>query len=80
MYRKVEREERCELLLQEVAEKLGVAPSPGRKLIRSGALAARQACKGAPWLIREQDLDSPQVREQLGGWLAHPRQTTLDFD
>lgn len=83
VYREGEREERGELVLQAAAERLGVDPSRVRKLIRSGLLPARQACQGAPWLILERDLDSPQLREQLAAGTALPeddRQGTLDFD
>lgn len=32
------------------------------RLIRDGLLAARQICVGAPYVIREEDLDQPAVR------------------
>ena len=64
--------------LHEAAEHLGVGPSRVRKPIRSGSLADRQACKGAPWLIQERALQSPQVREQMEEGPADPRQGTID--
>ncbi len=54
-------------MLVEAAERLGVDAAVVRRLIRSGILPARQACKGAPWLIAEQDLRSERVRAGLSG-------------
>ena len=81
-YRKGEREERGELILSEAAERLAADPATVRRLIRSGVLPARQACKGAPWIIREDALDSPDV---LAGLVrrrpltANPNQKSFDF-
>jgi len=83
VYRKGEREERGELVLAEAAGRLGVDPSRVYGLIRSGVLPARQACRGAPWLIRERDLDAPQVRDRLAGNRPEsndPRQRALGFE
>ena len=82
VYRKGERRERGELVLQEAAERLEVDPWRVRRLIGSGILPARQACKGAPWLITETALDLPQVRAALAGKVpltADPNQQVLDF-
>ena len=67
VYRPGEREERGELVLAEAAERLGVAPWQVYRLIRSGVLPARQACKGAPWLIAAEALERPEVRDWLAG-------------
>ena len=67
VYRAGEREERGELVLAEAAQRLGVDPWHVYRLIRSGVLLARQACKGAPWLIAETALDRPEVRSALAG-------------
>ena len=61
VYREGERQERGELILSEAAEQLAVDPVVIRRLIRSGILAARQACKGAPWIIHREALDCPEV-------------------
>ena len=67
VYRPGEREERGELVLAEAAQRLGVDPWHVYRLIRSGVLPARQACKGAPWLIAAEALESPEVRAWLAG-------------
>lgn len=81
-YRKGERQERGELILSEASERLSVDPATVRRLIRSGALPARQACKGAPWIIPEDALDSPEVLAGLAGrdpLTANPDQESFDF-
>ena len=82
VYREGEREERGELVLAEAAQRLGVDRWHVYRLIRSGALPARQACKGAPWLIAAQALERPEVREGLAGkgpLTTDPNQQVLDF-
>ena len=51
VYRDGEMRERNEMKLEEAAEYLSVDEKTVRRLIRSGAITARQACKGAPWVI-----------------------------
>ena len=80
--RKGERQERGELILSDASERLSVDPATVRRLIRSGALSARQACKGAPWIIREDALNSPEVLAGLAGrdpLTASTDQASLDF-
>ena len=43
--------ERNEMKLEEAAQYLSVNERTVRRLIRCGAIPARQACKGAPWVI-----------------------------
>ena len=81
-YREGERQERGELILAEAAERLGVDRVVIRRLIRSGILPARQACKGAPWIIQQDALATPEVRAELTRrrpLTPDPNQTTLDF-
>ena len=51
VYREGEREKRGKLTLQEAAERLEVSKMTVLREIRRGAIPARQACKGAPWVI-----------------------------
>ena len=71
VYRNGEMRERNEMKLEEAAEYLSVDEKTVRRLIRSGAITARQACKGAPWVIdatalpkRVQDLPPAQKPHQ----------------
>jgi hypothetical protein len=52
------------------------------RLIRDGVLPARQVCVGAPYVIREDDLDRPAVRRALANGRAvspDPRQERMSF-
>jgi len=65
IYREGERAERGEVNLQEAADRLGVSKMTVIRLIKDGLLAAKHACIGAPYAIREADLDLPAVRHAL---------------
>ena len=82
VYREGERAERHELILHEAASRLGVSRMTVVRLIRDGVLSARQVCVGAPYVIREDDLDRPSVRRALANGRAvspDPRQENLSF-
>ena len=82
VYREAERAERRELILHEVAGRLGVHKMTVVRLIRDGLLPARQSCVGAPYVIREDDLDRPAVRRVLANGRAaspDPRQKSLSY-
>jgi excisionase family DNA binding protein len=53
VYRNGEMAERGELTLEEAAQRLTVSKMTVLRLIDSGVIPARQACKGAPWAIPE---------------------------
>ena len=63
VHREGERVERGEATLDEAAETLAVSPATVRRLIVEGALPASQHCKGAPWVIRNADLQSAKIAE-----------------
>ena len=80
VHREGEREERGELTLQEAAERLGVSKMTVLREIRRGVIPARQACKGAPWVIAIRDLERAQLARtgvQQEAVTADPRQKTL---
>ncbi len=54
--------ERGELTLEEAAERLSVSEATVRRLIAQRAIPARQLCKGAPWVIRADDVGTDAVR------------------
>ena len=62
IYRDGERAERGEATLDEAAAALAVSQSTIRRLIAEGALPASQHCKGAPWIIRQADLQGDEIR------------------
>jgi excisionase family DNA binding protein len=82
LYRAGERAERGEVLLHEAASRLGVSKMTVVRLIKDGILPAEQACKGAPYVIREMDLNLPAVRRAIenGRAVSHdPRQGTFEY-
>jgi excisionase family DNA binding protein len=82
VYREGERAERHELILHEAANRLGVSKMTVLRLIRDGLLSARQVCVGAPYVIRENDLNQPALRRALVNSRAvspDPRQESLSF-
>jgi hypothetical protein len=56
VYRDGEWAERGEIALDAAAQTIGVAKMTALRMIRRGALRAHQACKGAPWVIKADDL------------------------
>jgi excisionase family DNA binding protein len=65
VYREGERAQRHELILHEAASRLGINKMTVIRLIRDGILPGRQVCAGAPYVIREEDLDRPAVRRAI---------------
>ena len=63
VYREGERAERGELTLDEAAEVLALSPSSVRRLIQDNHIPARQFCKGAPWIIKMDDLNGKNVKD-----------------
>ncbi len=64
VYRDGERAERGEATLGETAAALALSQSTIRRLIAEGTLPAEQHCKGAPWIIRQADIEREEIRRQ----------------
>ena len=82
VYREGERAERGEVILQESVSRLGVSKMTVIRIIKDGLLPARQICSGAPYVIREADLNLPAVQRAIKHGRAvsrDPRQGTLEF-
>jgi DNA invertase Pin-like site-specific DNA recombinase len=56
VYRDGEWAERDEITLDAAARIIGVAKMTALRMIRRGDLEGRQACKGAPWVIKADDV------------------------
>ena len=65
VYRDGERAERGEVVLHEAASRLGVSKMTVTRLINDGVLPAKQICVGAPYVIRETDLELPAVKRAI---------------
>ena len=82
VYRDGERAERGEITLHEAASRLGVSKMTVIRLIKDGLLPAKQTCIGAPYVIKQADLDRPEVKRAIahaGAVSADPRQGTFDY-
>jgi excisionase family DNA binding protein len=82
IYRAGERAERGELILHEAATHLGVSKMTVIRLIKAGSLPARQVCPGAPYVIRQDDLNRPSIQRVVAGGRAVPhdeRQESLAY-
>jgi len=82
VYQEGERAERHELILSEAASRLGVHKMTVVRLIQDGLLPARQVCAGAPYVIREDDLAQPAIRQAIAKGRpvsSDPRQESLSF-
>lgn len=62
-----ERVARGELTLEETAKMLKTSTETVRRLIRGKVLTAHQACKGAPWIIKQADVDKLISEAHKGG-------------
>src|SRR5262245_22750396 len=56
VYRPGEWAERGEITLEAAARVIGVTPMTALRMIRRGDLQGRQLCRGAPWVIRTEDV------------------------
>ena len=65
VYRDGERAERGEVTLDEAASRLGVSKMTVIRLIKDQILPGKQTCTGAPYVIRETELDLPVVRRTI---------------
>ena len=72
VYRDGERAERGELTLDEAAARLNLSPMTVLRLIRHGTIAAHQLCRGAPWVIKAEDLEQPAVKAAAAGRRKQP--------
>jgi excisionase family DNA binding protein len=80
-YREGERQERNELNAAEVAAVLGVSAATVLRLIRIKELPATQACAGAPWIVKQTDVDAFIARREAftGPQSANPGQLSIDL-
>ena len=84
VYREGERQARNELTQTEAVDRLNVSARTLNRLIRCGVVPARQACKGAPWVISADSLHSAAVSlaldEEKSPSAPNSRQKTFIFE
>ena len=80
VYRDGEWAERGEIMLDAAAQMIGVHKMTALRMIRRGALKGRQACKGAPWVIKAEDVATFAARTRPPEPVTpNPAQQTLEF-
>jgi hypothetical protein len=72
---------RGEVTLTEAARMLDLSPMTVLRQIRAGIIPAEQYCKGAPWVIKQQDIENqPRAKTmRRGPSSSNPDQQTLIF-
>ena len=72
---------RGEVTLTEAARMLDLSPMTVLRQIRAGIIPAEQYCKGAPWVIKQQDIENqPRAKtKRKGPSSSNPDQQTLIF-
>jgi hypothetical protein len=80
VYRDGEWADRGEITLDAAAQIIGVATMTALRMIRRGDLKGRQACKGAPWVIKAEDVAASGFRgPSTGPVTPNPAQQILEF-
>jgi len=80
VYRDGEWAERGEITLDAAAEIIGVSKMTALRMIRRGDVKGRQVCKGAPWVIKVEDVAAFGARKQSPGSVTpNPAQQTFEF-
>ena len=80
VYRDGEWADRGEITLDAAAQIIGVAKMTALRMIRRGDLKGRQACKGAPWVIKAEDVAAFGSRSPSTGPVTpNPAQQILEF-
>ena len=80
VYRDGEWAERGEITLDVAAQTIGVAKMTALRMIRRGDLKGRQVCKGAPWVIKADDMAAFDTRSTSTDPVTpNPAQQILEF-
>jgi len=56
VYREGERAERGEITLEAAAQIIGVTAMTALRMIQRGDIKGHQLCKGAPWVVKAEDV------------------------
>ena len=79
-FRTGEWAERCEISLEETAKVVGVCSMTALRMLRRGDIKGRQACPGAPWVIKVADLAGFTGKKGAGPPLTpNAKQQTFEF-
>jgi len=80
VYRESEWAERGEITLEAAAQIIDVSVMTALRMVRRGIIKGRQLCRGAPWVIKAQDLAAHRARRPARHSLtSNPAQQNLQF-
>jgi DNA invertase Pin-like site-specific DNA recombinase len=80
VHRESEWAERGEITLEAVAQIMDVSVMTALRMVRLGVIKGRQACRGAPWVIKAEDVAAYRAQDASRRPLtANPAQQTFDF-
>ena len=80
VYREGEWAERGEITLEAAAKIIAVTPMTALRMIKRGDIKGRQMCRGAPWVIKAEDLTAFGAEKRPQGPLTpNPAQRSFDF-
>jgi excisionase family DNA binding protein len=79
VYRKDEWAERGDVTLEAAAESLGVSKMTALRMIQRGEIKGRQPCKGAPWIIKADDLPDLGTGRSKESITPNSAQTIMQF-
>jgi hypothetical protein len=80
VYREGEWAERGEMTLEAVARSIDVSVMTALRMIRHGIIKGRQLCRGAPWVIKAEDLTAyREQRASCRSLSSNPAQQSLQF-
>jgi hypothetical protein len=72
--------ERGEITAETAAQIIGVTTMTALRMIQRGDIKGRQLCKGAPWIIKAEDMDAFCSQKRMQGRItSNPAQQTFDF-
>jgi hypothetical protein len=78
-FRPGEWAERGEITLEAAANIIGVIPMTALRMIKRGNLKGRQLCRGAPWVIKAEDVATFVGARPDRPLTANPAQQPFDF-
>jgi DNA invertase Pin-like site-specific DNA recombinase len=80
VHRESEWAERGEITLAAAAQIMDVSVMTALRMVRLGIIKGRQVCRGAPWVIKAEDVAAHRAQDASRRPLtANPAQQTLDF-
>jgi hypothetical protein len=80
VHRESEWAERGEITLVAVAQTIGVSVMTALRMVRLGIIKGRQVCRGAPWVIKAEDVAAYRAQNASRRPLtANPAQQDFDF-